>query len=114
VANTLDSITSDLPYRPARSFDVAREEIRQSSGRQFDPEVANTFLSMPDNIWVDLRKAIQSDIQQNPHSAKPESSGQSNVIQMADFVGSASVNTELDWLTNLRTPEPSFETSSVT
>lgn len=104
MANTLDSITSDLPYRPARSLDVAREEIRPSSGRQFDPEVANTFLSMPDKIWDDLRKAIQSDIQQNAHSAVPESSEKSNVIQMADFVGSASVNTELDALTGLRTP----------
>jgi diguanylate cyclase (GGDEF)-like protein len=104
VANTLDSITSDLPYSPARSLDVAREEIRQSSGSQFDPEVANTFLSMSDKIWDGLRKAIQSDIQQNAHSAVPESSGQSNVIQMADFVGSASVNTELDALTGLRTP----------
>jgi diguanylate cyclase (GGDEF)-like protein len=104
VANTLDSITSDLPYSPARSLDVAREEIRQSSGSQFDPEVAHTFLSMSDKIWDDLRKAIQSDVQQNAHSAVPESSRTSDVIQMVDFVGSESVNTELDWLTNLRTP----------
>jgi diguanylate cyclase (GGDEF)-like protein len=108
VANTLDSITSDLPYRPARSLDVAREEIRQSSGSQFDPEVANTFLSMPDNIWVDVGKAIQSDMQPNAHPAKPESSEKSNVIQMSDFVGLASVNTELDGLTSLRTPRAFF------
>jgi diguanylate cyclase len=62
---------------------------------------------MPDNIWVDLREAIQSDIQQNPHSAKPESSGRSNMTQMGS-VGSASVNVELDGLTGLRTPRAFF------
>jgi diguanylate cyclase (GGDEF)-like protein/putative nucleotidyltransferase with HDIG domain len=108
VANTLDSITSDLPYRSAHSFGAAREEIRRWSGRQFDPDIVNTFLSMPDQIWADLGKAIQSDIQQNAHPAKPESSGTSDVIQMADFVDSASVNTELDGLTGLRTPRAFF------
>ena len=62
---------------------------------------------MPDNIWVDLRKAIQSDIQQHPYSAKPESSGRSNMTQMGS-VGSASVNVELDGLTGLRTPRAFF------
>ena len=58
VSNALDSITSDVPYRPARSLWEAREEIRRWSGRQFDPQVAETFLSMPDQIWIDLRKQI--------------------------------------------------------
>jgi putative nucleotidyltransferase with HDIG domain len=58
VSNALDSITSDVPYRPARSLQEAREEIRRWSGRQFDPQVAETFLSMPDQIWIDLRKQI--------------------------------------------------------
>jgi len=58
VANTLDSITSDLAYRPARSLEAAREEIGRWAGRQFDPEIVKVFLEMPDQIWEDLRKQI--------------------------------------------------------
>ena len=32
------------------------------AGRQFDPEVVRIFLSMPENIWEDLRKEIDSRI----------------------------------------------------
>ena len=35
VANTLASITSDVPYRPKRSYQAAREEIIRWSGRGF-------------------------------------------------------------------------------
>jgi putative nucleotidyltransferase with HDIG domain len=58
VANTLDSITSDLPYRRAQSLSTAREEIRRESGRQFDPEIVTVFLDMPDSMWNDLRNEI--------------------------------------------------------
>ena len=67
VANTLDSITSELCYRPARSyrpartFQAAREEICMGAGRQFDPEIVKVFLSLPDNVWSDLTKEIQSE-----------------------------------------------------
>jgi putative nucleotidyltransferase with HDIG domain len=60
VANTLDSITSDLPYRAARSLQAAREEIAKWAGRQFDPEIVRTFLEMPDNTWEDLRREIHA------------------------------------------------------
>jgi putative nucleotidyltransferase with HDIG domain len=59
VANTLDAITSDLPYRAAQSVEAAREEIYHWSGCQFDPDVVRTFLSMPTNIWEDLRREIE-------------------------------------------------------
>jgi HD-GYP domain-containing protein (c-di-GMP phosphodiesterase class II) len=59
VANTLDAITSDLPYRAAQSVKAAREEIYLCSGWQFDPDVVRTFLSMPTNIWGDLRREIE-------------------------------------------------------
>ena len=44
VADTLDAIMSDRPYRPAQPFCAARDEIRTWSGRQFDPEVVKVFL----------------------------------------------------------------------
>jgi len=62
LADALDSITSDRPYRQAQSLTAAREEIKRWSGRQFDPEIVTTFLTMPDNIWEDLRKEIDSQI----------------------------------------------------
>jgi putative nucleotidyltransferase with HDIG domain len=58
VADTLDAITSDRPYRPAQTLQAARAEIEKWSGRQFDPEIVKVFLQMPDKIWEDLRKEI--------------------------------------------------------
>jgi putative nucleotidyltransferase with HDIG domain len=62
IADTLDAITSDRPYRAAQSIQVAREEVERFSGRQFDPNVVRVFMEMPDTIWEDLRKEINSQI----------------------------------------------------
>jgi ribonuclease P protein subunit RPR2 len=43
VADTLDAMTSDRPYRTARSWDETRSEIFAQSGRQFDPSVVEAF-----------------------------------------------------------------------
>jgi HD-GYP domain-containing protein (c-di-GMP phosphodiesterase class II) len=59
IADTLDAITSDRPYRPAQSLKAARAEIERWSGRQFDPEIVKVFLEMPDAIWEDLRREIE-------------------------------------------------------
>ena len=64
VADTLDAITSDRPYRAAQSVTAAREEIQRWAGRQFDPEVVKTFMSMPESMWTGLRRDIES--QTNP------------------------------------------------
>jgi putative nucleotidyltransferase with HDIG domain len=58
VADTLDAITSDRPYRKARSFDVARQEILRCSGSQFDPSVVEVFLKIPNELWHELRSEI--------------------------------------------------------
>jgi len=58
VADTLDAITSDRPYRKASSFDVAREEILRCSGTQFDPSVVEVFLKIPNELWHELRSEI--------------------------------------------------------
>jgi putative nucleotidyltransferase with HDIG domain len=58
VADTLDAITSDRPYRKARTFDLAREEILRCSGTQFDPRVVETFLKIPNELWHELRTEI--------------------------------------------------------
>jgi putative nucleotidyltransferase with HDIG domain len=58
VADTLDAITSDRPYRKATSFAAARLEIKRCAGTQFDPKVVKVYLSLPDQLWEDLRTEI--------------------------------------------------------
>ncbi|MCS7190379.1 MAG: response regulator [Fimbriimonadales bacterium] len=48
IADTLDAITSDRPYRKAKSFAEAREEIVRCAGTQFDPEMVKLFLEIPE------------------------------------------------------------------
>jgi response regulator RpfG family c-di-GMP phosphodiesterase len=43
VADTLDAITSDRPYRRARSWEDAMKEIVGEAGGQFDPRVIDAF-----------------------------------------------------------------------
>jgi putative nucleotidyltransferase with HDIG domain len=62
VADTLDAITSDRPYRAAQSYEAARDEIVRWSGRQFDPDVVHAFVAMPPSIWEDLRNEINSQM----------------------------------------------------
>ena len=43
IADTLDAMTSDRPYRAALGWDEAVAEIAAQSARQFDPEVVDAF-----------------------------------------------------------------------
>ncbi len=70
LADTLDAITSDRPYRAARPFSVAREEVIRWSGRQFDPTVVKIFLNIPETVWTDLRKEIDSQIDRFNYTQK--------------------------------------------
>jgi putative nucleotidyltransferase with HDIG domain len=47
VADAVDTMISDQPYRRALPLSRAREEIRRCSGSQFDPEVVEVFFSLP-------------------------------------------------------------------
>jgi putative nucleotidyltransferase with HDIG domain len=60
VADALDAITSDRPYRSGSSFGTARSEIQKHAGSQFDPQVVEVFLQMPERLWSDLRAEIES------------------------------------------------------
>ncbi len=74
VADAMDAITSDRPYRKARSFDEAREEILRCSGSQFDPNVVEVFLKIPNELWHELRAEINGD---NRHFSTFDFSGAS-------------------------------------
>lgn len=69
VADTLDAITSDRPYRRASSFNAAFETIRNLSGTQFDPKVVSVFLNIPEETWRTIaRNQRQADGQSPPRS----------------------------------------------
>ncbi len=63
VVDAFEAITSDRPYRKARSFEYAREEIRRWAGRQFDPEIVDTFLSIPVSKFKEERDRIEINLQ---------------------------------------------------
>ena len=52
--DALDAMTHDRPYSRGRSFPEARQEIIACSGSQFDPQVVEVFLSIPEEEWVQL------------------------------------------------------------
>ena len=56
VSDAVDAILSDRPYRRGRSIQVARAEIAQHSGTQFDPAVVEAFLRISDERWLQVWK----------------------------------------------------------
>ncbi|MGH9818037.1 MAG: HD-GYP domain-containing protein, partial [Candidatus Acidiferrales bacterium] len=62
VADTLDAMISDRPYRKALPIADARAEIKRCSGTQFDPKVVEVFLSLPDTMWKKLQTNIDDPL----------------------------------------------------
>jgi ribonuclease P protein subunit RPR2 len=54
VADVLDALTTERPYRPPSSFNVSREIITGQAGAQFDPRVVEAFNSIPDATFERL------------------------------------------------------------
>lgn len=67
VVDAFDAITSDRPYRPARSSDAAVAEILRCSGTQFDPEVVEAFVLL-------LDEQGDSILVEHQHSPAPSAS----------------------------------------
>ena len=66
VADSLDAMTTDRPYRKAMSFQVAIDEIRRNSRTQFDPDVVEAFLGVLDheafdNLRIQLENSAAAD-----------------------------------------------------
>jgi putative nucleotidyltransferase with HDIG domain len=58
VADAVDAITSDRPYRAGRPFEVAAEELKACAGAHFDPRVVEAFLEVPLGEWRQLRESV--------------------------------------------------------
>jgi response regulator RpfG family c-di-GMP phosphodiesterase len=53
VVDTFDAMTSDRPYRKAKSFKTTLKEIKDCAGTQFDPHIAEVFLQAWDKGLID-------------------------------------------------------------
>src|SRR6202022_2256879 len=60
IADSMDAMISDRPYRKALSLSHARGEIKRCSGTQFDPKVLDVFMDIPEEHWVELRENLGS------------------------------------------------------
>jgi HD-GYP domain-containing protein (c-di-GMP phosphodiesterase class II) len=58
VADALDALTTDRPYRPASSFEAARTEVCAGIGTQFDPAVVAAYQQIPDTTFEQLRSTL--------------------------------------------------------
>jgi response regulator RpfG family c-di-GMP phosphodiesterase len=58
VADTLDALTTNRPYRRASSFAKARSIIVKESGTHFDPEIIAAFETLPDAILEQIKRAV--------------------------------------------------------
>jgi ribonuclease P protein subunit RPR2 len=58
VADTLDALTTNRPYRRASSFAKARAIIVGDSGTHFDPEIVEAYESLPDALLETIRRDI--------------------------------------------------------
>jgi len=56
VADSLDAITSDRPYRSALPFEDGFKVIRTESGRLYDPQVTEAFFSLSKETWPTIAR----------------------------------------------------------
>ena len=59
IADSLDAITTDRPYRSAAPLAHARAEIRDCSGKQFDPDMVDAFERIRDSELERIRSVIE-------------------------------------------------------
>ena len=57
VADTLDAMTSDRPYRSAYTWAEARREIERQAGKQFDPAAVDAFERCQDEL-AEIRQEL--------------------------------------------------------
>ena len=78
VADVLDALTTDRPYRPRMSLPEARTFIVEASGTHFDPAVVAAFSRVSDAVVQQIGHSIPSrttpvtDLQTGPASSSPE------------------------------------------
>jgi HD-GYP domain-containing protein (c-di-GMP phosphodiesterase class II)/pSer/pThr/pTyr-binding forkhead associated (FHA) protein len=60
VADTYDAMTSDRPYRKGLPAETAFAEIEKQAGKQFDPQCAEAFLAIQDEVRPQMHSDVHS------------------------------------------------------
>lgn len=55
IADAFDAMTSDRPYRQGMPADQAFAEVEKMKGRQFDPQMANAFLTIRQRVIQEMQ-----------------------------------------------------------
>jgi putative nucleotidyltransferase with HDIG domain len=80
VADAYDAITSDRPYRPAKGYSEACQEIRKGAGTHFDPAVVDAYLEIPQGDWAAVREQVEA--QRKPESSVSKDNLRSFVLSL--------------------------------
>jgi ribonuclease P protein subunit RPR2 len=59
VADVLDALTTDRPYRPACSLRYARAMITSDSGTHFDPRAVDAFNTIDDQVFERIAAEVR-------------------------------------------------------
>ncbi len=62
LADTLDAMTSDRAYRKALRLSDVRAEVARHRGLQFDPQITDHFLTVREEIWLQMRDAVEQQL----------------------------------------------------
>ena len=79
LADTMDSMLSNRPYRKALTFGMVRSEVELNRSTQFDPEVAAAFLEIPEHKWVEAVQERCPNLTRytlEEHAVPPAASGE--------------------------------------
>lgn len=79
VADTLDAMTSDRPYRSALPFQTARDVIERGSRILYDPDVVRAFHGVSDEIWKTIGNQTEG-----VQASSVVAAGKKPVIEIAD------------------------------
>jgi len=71
VADALDAMTSPRPYQDRISFEAAKCKIKSGANTRYDPQIVDSFLSIPVSTWFDLRE----------QTLKPRNFRQSSILR---------------------------------
>ncbi|MCE9670445.1 response regulator [Myxococcus stipitatus] len=85
VADTLDAMTSDRPYRKGTTFANAIQEIRRCSNTQFDPEVVRAFLDIGEAGLIQIKEEMAKKKLQLPVAEQEAAEAEAELARLTDL-----------------------------
>ena len=81
VADTLDAMTSNRPYRDAVPIEEVFADLERCAGTQFDPHVVEACFSIPTGVWETLIQSLKNVAA--PLSVEQEPMAQADALKKA-------------------------------